>query len=454
MAMQSMNPANGELLDSFNEHSWEDVSEILNNVASAQANWRRTRFSDRSALMLRAAAVLRERKEEFARMMTLEMGKPIAQSNAEVEKCAWVCEYYAEHAEAFLGEKTISTDASQSYVRYDPLGVVLAVMPWNFPFWQVFRFAAPAIMAGNAGVLKHASNVQGCALLIEEVFKSAGFPENLFRTLLIGSGLVGKVLEHPAIAAATLTGSDPAGRAVAKRAGELLKKTVLELGGSDPYIVLKDADIESCAKTAVTARMLNTGQSCIAAKRFIVVHDVVDEFTEQFMGLMRQQRMGNPMDPDVDVGPMARMDLVDELHDQVLRSVEEGAKLLLGGQKLESPGAYYQPTILGAVRPGMPAFDEETFGPVAAIIEADSVEDALMMANASEFGLGASLWTSDLELARDLARRIDAGCVFINGLVKSDPRLPFGGIKNSGYGRELSKDGILEFVNVKTVWIA
>jgi len=404
--------------------------------------------------MREAAQTLRTRRAEYARTMTLEMGKPIVQGEAEVDKCAWVCEYYADHAEAFLAEQPRETEASRSYVRFDPLGPVLAVMPWNFPFWQVFRFAAPALMAGNAGVLKHASNVPRCALAIEEVFREAGFPRGLFSTVLVGSSAVAALIANPRIVAVTLTGSDRAGSKVAEQAGRELKKTVLELGGSDPFIVLADADLAAAARTAAEARLINSGQSCIAAKRFIVVEPVADQFLDRFLDELRSRRMGDPLVRGTQVGPQARIDLRDLLHEQVAESVKRGAKLLLGGEVPAGKGAFYPPTLLAAVDKGMPAFDEETFGPVAAVIRAKDEADAVRLANDSTFGLGASLWTEDRVRAERLAAQIEAGSVFVNGVVKSDPRLPFGGIKRSGYGRELSEYGIREFVNVKSVWIA
>jgi succinate-semialdehyde dehydrogenase/glutarate-semialdehyde dehydrogenase len=386
--------------------------------------------------------------------MALEMGKPVAAGRAEADKCAWVCEYYADHAEGFLADEPIATDATHSFVRYEPLGVVLAVMPWNFPLWQVFRFAAPALMAGNAGVLKHASNVCGCALAIEDVFRRAGFPEHLFRSLLVGSRQVDALLGHPRIMAATLTGSTPAGKAVARRAGELLKKTVLELGGSDPYLILEDADVEAAAATCVASRLINSGQSCIAAKRFIVVEPVRSRFEELFVQGMRAAKMGDPLAEDVQVGPQARVDLRDELHGQVERSLLAGARCLLGGAIPPGPGAFYPPTVLADVHPGMPAFDEELFGPVGAIVPARDEAEAIRLANQSVFGLGAAVFTRDVARGeRIAARELEAGSCFVNASVKSDPRLPFGGIKQSGYGRELAVFGIREFVNIKTIYV-
>jgi succinate-semialdehyde dehydrogenase / glutarate-semialdehyde dehydrogenase len=454
MTIRSVNPATGDVLETLEETSPAQIEHILAAAQAAFTDWRTRPFAHRAALMRRAAQELRSRKSEYAATMTREMGKPIVQAEAEVEKCAGTCDYYALHAEAFLREQPRETDASRSYVRFDPLGVVLAVMPWNFPFWQVFRFAAPALMAGNAGILKHASNVPRCALAIEEVFRRAGFPEGLFRAVLADAGVVKGLIADPRIAAVTLTGSERAGQAVAQQAGHEIKKTVLELGGSDPFIVLADADVEAAARAAAEARLINSGQSCIAAKRFIVVEPVADRFLERFESELASRRMGDPTARDTQVGPQARVDLRDALHHQVEESVKRGARALLGGQIPAGKGAFYPPTLLAAVDRGMPAFDEETFGPVAAVIRAKDETDALRLANASPFGLGAALWTNDRARAERVAAQIDAGAVFVNGVVKSDPRMPFGGIKRSGYGRELSEYGIREFVNVKSVWIA
>jgi succinate-semialdehyde dehydrogenase / glutarate-semialdehyde dehydrogenase len=452
--MRSFNPATGEVLKDYPEHTDAEVAAALARAVGTFESWRKVPFAERSLLMHRAAQELRDRRDEHAALMTAEMGKTFASARAEAEKCALCCDFYAERAEAFLAPEAVATDASRSLVRYDPIGPVLAVMPWNFPYWQVFRFAAPALMAGNVGLLKHASNVPGCALAIEEIFRRARFPEGCFQTLMIGSRAVEAVIRQEAVRAVTLTGSEPAGVAVASAAGACLKKTVLELGGSDPFVVLADADVPRAAKAAAMARCINNGQSCIAAKRFIVVEEVAGAFEDAFLAAMAALKVGDPMDLSTDVGPMAREDLLAELHDQVERSVRAGAVLRLGGKRVDGPGAFYPPTVLTGVRPGMPAFDEETFGPVAAVVRAVDEADAIALANRSAFGLGASLWTSDLERGEALARRIETGSVFVNGPVKSDPRLPFGGVKRSGYGRELSAFGIREFVNIKTVWIA
>jgi succinate-semialdehyde dehydrogenase/glutarate-semialdehyde dehydrogenase len=383
----------------------------------------------------------------------MEMGKLLRESMAEIEKCAWVCDYYAENAEAILKDEWIQTDATRSFLTFQPLGVILAVMPWNFPFWQVFRFAAPALMAGNASVLKHASNVPGCALAIEEIFLQAGFPENLFRTLLIPATGVEAVLTNPKIVAATLTGSESAGSHVASVAGKLIKKTLLELGGSDPFIVLDDADLEKAVKTAVMARMLNQGQSCIAAKRFIVMKPVLNQFEHALKAEFESLQTGNPMNPETQVGPLARPDLVDDIERQVNDSIAAGARLVTGGKRIGRPGCYFQPTILADVRRGMPVYSQETFGPVISIIPVSSEKEAIAVANDSEFGLGGCVWTRDLSRGERVARKVETGAMFVNGMTKSDPRLPFGGIKKSGYGRELSSYGIKEFVNIKTIWI-
>jgi succinate-semialdehyde dehydrogenase/glutarate-semialdehyde dehydrogenase len=452
--MKAINPATGETIEEYPETTPQEVNAVIECTHNAFLGWLTTNFQERAVLMKRAARVLRDHANEYAVLMTLEMGKLLGDARAEAEKCAWVCEFYAENAERFLEREVIETDAGKSFVTFNPLGVVLAVMPWNFPFWQVFRFAAPALMAGNAGVLKHASNVPGCALAIEDIFRQAGFPDNLFRTLLIGSGQVDAVIENPLVKAATLTGSTPAGRSVAGAAGKSLKKTVLELGGSDPYVILEDADIEAAVATCVTSRLMNTGQSCIAAKRFIVVEQVRQRFEELYVEQMRSQKMGDPSTEGVTIGPLSRHDLRDELHDQVRASIDAGAKCLLGGQVPEGPGAFYPPTVLTDVKKGMPAFDDELFGPVASIISVKDEEEAIQAANDSVFGLGAAVFTQDIPRGeRIAAEELEAGCCFVNAFVKSDPRLPFGGVKESGYGRELSHYGIKEFVNIKTVYV-
>jgi succinate-semialdehyde dehydrogenase / glutarate-semialdehyde dehydrogenase len=453
MAIQSINPTTGELLEEFAEWTTEETAAVIDQVAAAWKNWRETSFAERAALMRRAAAELRSHQDEYARTMSLEMGKPIKEGRGEIEKCAWVCEYYAEHAESFLRDEPAQSDGTRAYVGFRPLGTILAVMPWNFPFWQVFRFAAPALMAGNSGVLKHSSNVPRCALAIEELFTAAGFPADVFRTLMIGSGRVDAVIENEHIKAVTLTGSDIAGRKVAAKAGQMLKKTVLELGGSDPFIVLADADLDEAAGGAARARCINSGQSCIAAKRFLVAAPVYRQFLEKLRGNMAALVVGDPFDEETQVGPQAREDLMLELHGQVEASVEKGATVVLGGAPLDHPGYFYPPTILTGVRPGMPAYDEELFGPVAAVIEVQDAEEAIAVANDSPFGLGGSVWTGDTARGERIAARIESGAVFVNGLVKSDPRLPFGGVKISGYGRELSHYGIKEFVNIQTVWV-
>lgn len=453
MPIESLNPATEELIKKYEPFSDEEVTKIIDNVNSEYFGWKKTSFTERKKLLGNAANVLREEKHKYAEILTLEMGKPITEAIAEVEKCAWVCEYYAENSEVILKNEIIKTDASESYVRFDPIGIVLAVMPWNFPYWQVFRFAAPALMAGNAGLLKHASNVPLSALAIEEVFHKAGFPKNLFRTLLITSNQVDQVIENPFVKATTLTGSEYAGSKVAEKSGKLLKKSVMELGGSDPFIILEEADLEEATTVAVKARILNSGQSCIAAKRFIVVEKAYPEFEKLFVDKMSRVKLGDPMDKATGLGPLAREDLLIELHEQVEKSVELGAVLLLGGKRVERKGYYYPATILCNVKKGMPAYDQELFGPVASVIKVKNEEEAIKVANDTPFGLGASLWTNNLEKAKDLAKDIDSGSVFINGMVKSDPRLPFGGVKVSGYGRELSHYGIKEFVNIKTVWV-
>jgi succinate-semialdehyde dehydrogenase/glutarate-semialdehyde dehydrogenase len=454
MPIETLNPTTGEKVKTYKEMSLEDVAMIVESSHVAFLEWRNTTFSERSRLMKRAAEVLRDNHDEYAKLMTLEMGKTLGEGRAETEKCAWVCDYYSENAEQFLTPEMVDTDATRSFITFQPLGVVLAVMPWNFPFWQVFRFAAPALMAGNTGLLKHASNVPACALAIENVFRRAGFPGRVFQTLLIGGPRVAGVIENPLVKAVTLTGSTPAGRSVASKAGEMLKKTVLELGGSDPYVILDDADIACTVPICVTSKLINAGQSCIAAKRFVVVEAVRDKFEQLFVEQMKSKKMGDPLEANTDIGPQARHDLRDELHEQVTLSIEKGARCLLGGQIPDGKGAFYPPTILTDVRRGMPAYEEELFGPVAAIIPVKDTKEAVAVANDSVFGLGAAVFIGDAAKGEDIAaRQLEAGCCFVNDFVRSDPRLPFGGVKTSGYGRELSHFGIREFVNIKTVYV-
>lgn len=453
--IQSINPATGKVLQEYEELQPNETTQKIEQTHQAWLQWRQTTFAHRAQLMHQAAKVLRSQADELAKLMAEEMGKPLKEGKSEVEKCAWVCEYYADNAAEFLKDEPIKTDASESFVHFQPLGVVLAVMPWNFPFWQVFRFLAPALMAGNAGVLKHASNVPGCALAIERVLVEAGFPKHIFQTLLVGSKAVAKIIELPHIKAVTLTGSTPAGKEVAATAGKHLKKTVLELGGSDPYIVLEDADLAEAAKLCAKSRLINNGQSCIAAKRFIVVEEVYDEFEKLFVAEMAKSVMGDPLEEDTTLGPLARPDLREDVHEQVEKSIAKGAKLLLGGELPNRVGAYYPATVIANVQKGQPAYDEEIFGPVASLIKVKDEAEAIQVANDTAFGLGAAVFTQDKERGKRIAAtELEAGCCFVNALVKSDPRLPFGGIKDSGYGRELSAYGIKEFVNVKTVFVA
>ena len=453
MTFKSVNPADGTALKEVDIFTSRKLEDALQGAASAGPAWRATPLAERCALMHKAATVLRSHAGEFAQMITLEMGKPVREALAEVEKSALGCEYYADQGPAFLADEVIESDAGRSMVVFQPLGTVLAIMPWNFPFWQVFRFAAPALVAGNTGLLKHASNVPLCALAIESVFKEAGFPAGVFRSLMIQSSRVAGVIEDKRVHAVTLTGSEPAGRQVAATAGAEIKKSVLELGGSDPFIVLEDADLDLAVETAVTSRFLNSGQSCIAAKRFIVVNAIADEFIKRFKVGVEALRVGNPLDESTQIGPLARFDLRDELHRQVVESIKQGAVAVTGCNLESGSGAYYQASILDRVTPDVCAYHEELFGPVASIIRAEDEADAIRIANDSEFGLGGSVWTQDSARGERLARQLECGCAFVNGLVKSDPRLPFGGVKNSGYGRELSRLGMHEFVNAKTIWI-
>ena len=454
MSIVAINPATDARIAEYPSLDSKEIQNAVRRAHRAFTAWRDTGFAERADRLREVARLLRADTTNYARLMAEEMGKPVSGGAAELEKCAWVCEYYAEHAERFLAPERVETDASRSFVAFEPLGVILAIMPWNFPFWQVFRFAAPALMAGNVGLLKHASNVPGCALAIEELFRRAGFPEGAFVTLLIDTKAIAAVIRNPRVRAVTLTGSTEAGKSVARTAGARLKKTVLELGGSDAYVILEDADLDLAVETSVTSRLLNSGQSCIAAKRFVVVERVREEFEDRFVERMRHAIVGDPLDPVTTVGPLARRDLRDQLHAQVRRSVERGARCVLGGDLPDGPGAYYPPTVLTEVKKGMPAYDEELFGPVAAIIPVQNERAALRVANDSRFGLGAAVFTRDpVRGSAIAARELEAGSCFVNGLVKSDPRLPFGGVKESGYGRELSHYGIKEFVNIKTVWV-
>jgi len=454
MAIASINPATGETLKTFTALSAEQIEEKLQLAAETFRTYSRTSFADRTRMMMRAAEILETRKHEFGKIMTLEMGKPLKAAIAEAEKCAWVCRYYAENAERHLADQVVETNAKKSYVHFQPLGPVLAVMPWNFPFWQVFRFAAPALMAGNVGLLKHASNVPQCALAIEEIFSSAGFPKGAFQTLLIGSDVVEGILNDSRVVAATLTGSEPAGRSVAATSGRQIKKTVLELGGSDPFIVMPSADLDEAVTTAVKARTINNGQSCIAAKRFIVADEVYDEFEKRFVTSMRALKIGDPMDESVEIGPLATPQIVDDLDEQVKKAVASGARVLTGGKKIEGRGNFFEPTVLVGIDLKAPVSCEEIFGPVAMLFRVANIDEAIEVANATPFGLGSAAWTSDAAEQTKFIEELEAGSVFINGMVASDPRLPFGGVKHSGYGRELAEFGIREFVNIKTVWVA
>jgi succinate-semialdehyde dehydrogenase/glutarate-semialdehyde dehydrogenase len=454
MPIASVNPATGETIATFEPLSGSDIEQKLQRSSGAFETNRARSFTERSARMTRAAAILESRAADYARTMTLEMGKPIAAAVAEVKKCAMVCRHYAEHAQSYLAEEHVATDAKESYVRFDPIGPVLAVMPWNFPFWQVFRFAAPALMAGNVGLLKHASNVPQSALAIEDILREAGFDHGEFQTLLIGAEQVAPLLDDERVRAATLTGSEPAGASVASSAAKRIKKSVLELGGSDPFIVMPSADLEEAVKTAVKARIVNNGQSCIAAKRFIVHDAVADEFERRFVEAMEALRVGDPLEETTDLGPLARPQLVDDLEKQVEASVAAGARLLTGGKRLRDRGYFYAPTVLADVPNDAPVYLEETFGPVASLFRVPDAAAALRLANATSFGLGASVWTRDRAEAETFIAGVEAGLVFVNAMVASDPRLPFGGVKHSGFGRELAAYGIREFMNIKTVWVA
>lgn len=452
MAIATVNPATGETLKTFAPFTDAETDEKIGRAEETFRSYRRVPFSDRAKWTSQAARILEAEQDRFGRLMTLEMGKPIKAARTEALKCAWACRYYAENAERFLADIEIKTDATRSYVHFQPLGPILAVMPWNFPFWQVFRFAAPALMAGNVALLKHASNVPQCALAIEEIFTRAGFPEGTFQTLFIGSEQVARVIDHPRIRAATLTGSVGAGSAIGEAAGKQIKKTVLELGGSDPFIIMPSADLDEAVKTAVQARVINNGQSCIAAKRFIVAESIADVFERRFVEAMEQLKVGDPMDEEIDIGPLATADLLVRLHEQVRQSVGAGAQVLTGGQPMALPGHFYTPTVLTAIPKDAPAYREELFGPVASLFRVANIDEAIHLANDTIFGLGSSVWTDDPQERSRFIEEIEAGMVFVNAMVASDPRLPFGGVKQSGYGRELSEFGIREFVNIKTVW--
>jgi succinate-semialdehyde dehydrogenase / glutarate-semialdehyde dehydrogenase len=454
MGIATINPATGELLKTFEPHNDQQIAAKLDLAQQAFEHYRTTSFQQRSGWMQKAAETLEQQKADFAKIMTLEMGKTYKSAIAEVEKCAWVCRYYAEHAAQFLGDVYVETDASKSFIKYQPLGAILAIMPWNFPFWQVFRFAAPALMAGNVGLLKHASNVPQCALAIEEIIQSAGFPKGVFQTLLIGADKIADLITDERIKAATLTGSEPAGASLAAAAGKQIKKTVLELGGSDPFIVLESADLEAAVATATTARMLNNGQSCIAAKRFIVHEAIADKFEKLLLEKYQALKIGDPMQPDTDIGPLATPSILHDLDQQVQTCIQSGAKILIGGEALaDRPGNFYPPTIVTKLSPDSAIAKEEFFGPVALLFRIPNLDEAIKLANATPFGLGASAWTTNSQEQQRLIDEIEAGAVFINGMVKSDPRISFGGIKRSGYGRELGIHGIHEFVNIKTVWV-
>ncbi len=450
----TLNPATEELIQTYPLLTWQETEEKVRGAVQTFYQWRAVPVSKRAQCMRHLAELLRERKSQFAQLVTQEMGKPIAQSEGEIEKCAWGCEFYANEAAHFLKEEIVVTDAKKSYVRYDPLGVILGIMPWNFPFWQVLRFSVPAIMAGNVVLLKHAPNVPGSALALENLYREAGFPKNLFQSLFLNNETTATLIESPWIAGISLTGSSRAGSAVAALAGKSLKKTVLELGGSDPFIVLEDADLEKAVSAAVQSRMINAGQSCIAAKRFIIVETLFEKFKKKFVEGVQKMKVGDPLDRANLMGPLAREDLLSNLERQVQDSISQGARRVVGGGRLQRKGYFYTPTVLEGVVPGMTAFEEEVFGPVASLVLAKDQDEAIGLANRTSYGLGATVWTQDQGRAEEIVRQIESGSVFVNSMVKSDPRLPFGGIKRSGYGRELSVIGLREFTNIKTVWIA
>jgi succinate-semialdehyde dehydrogenase / glutarate-semialdehyde dehydrogenase len=453
MAIATINPATGEVVKKFDALTDAQVDEKISKAARAFRSFRKTSFADRTRWMNKAGKILDAEKQSLGHLMTLEMGKTLGSAIAEAEKCAGACRYYAEHAEGFMADEVIETPASKSYIRYQPVGVVLAVMPWNYPFWQVFRFIAPGLMAGNVGLLKHASNVPQCALKIEEILARAGFPEGVFQTLLIGAAQVDRILNDPRVAAATLTGSEQAGIQVGMSAAKRIKKVVLELGGSDPFVIMPSANFAEAAATAVKARVLNNGQSCIAAKRFIVHEQIADQFEKEFVRRMEALKLGDPFDAKTDIGPLATLDAVKDLQGDVEKTIRAGAKLLTGGMPAAGPGNFYQPTVLTNIPKDSPAYREEFFGPVASLFRVKNIDEALAIANDSRFGLGASAWTNDLEERERFINDLEAGMVFINQMVASDPRVPFGGVKASGHGRELGPYGIREFTNIKTVWI-
>lgn len=453
MAIQTINPNTGEIIKTYPDMPFSEVAPLIEAAHRAFEKWRAVPFQERAVKLERAGEILLENKQEYAALITEEMGKPIHFARAEIEKCARLCNHFAAHAEEYLKPQTIKTEMTKSYVIYQPLGVIFVIMPWNFPFWQVFRFAGPGLMAGNAALLKHAPITTGCGLAIEQIFQRAGFPENLFRTLIIDTDLADKVIEHPKIAGVTLTGSVAAGQTVAAEATKRLKKVVLELGGCDPYLILEDADLDNAAEVCLNSRLNNSGQSCIAAKRLIVPKAVLPAFEEKIMVKIKQFHIGNPINEKVKLGPLARADLRDRVHQQVQESIKKGAKLLLGGEPLPKPGFFYPPTVLKDVKPGMPAYDDEIFGPVIALIAAKDEQDAIRIANDSSYGLGAAVFTNNIERGEEIARQLEAGVCCVNTLVASDPRLPFGGIKSSGFGRELSEAGIREFTNVKTICV-
>lgn len=450
MEFTSTNPYSGDLIAKHEAHTSSELKTMLDNAQTVFESWRKVSISDRAKLMKKAGEVLRDGVERYAKMITLEMGKPISESRGEVNKCAWVCDYYAENTAAFLADEIIETDAKKSFVKHEPIGCVLAIMPWNFPFWQVFRFAAPTLMAGNTGILKHAPNVFGSAKMIEEVFTKAGFPDGVFQNLVIHHDQTENIIAHDAIKAVTLTGSEGAGSAVAALSGKYLKKSLMELGGSNAFIVWEDADIDRAVKTAVTARMMNCGQSCIAAKRFILLDKIYDEFVSKFIAALTELKAGDTLDDSTKIGTLARKDLADQLQEQVQGSIRAGAVLLAGGNQ---SNCFHEPTVLGDVKPGMPAFDEETFGPLAAMIRVKDIDEAFELAENSKYGLGVTVCTTNIDLALEMSGKVSDGAYFINELVKSDPRLPFGGTKRSGYGRELAKDGMMEFINRKTIYV-